>query len=87
MSFVLVGFGKKTFDDLGESGPEQRCIWCSADVFYHLILVRTWFTYFFIPIIPYRSEYVVECPACRNGIWIIGKEVEAAKRGELSLHH
>jgi hypothetical protein len=41
MSFVLIGFGKATFNDLGETGPEQQCVWCSRIVFYHLILVRT----------------------------------------------
>lgn len=85
MSFTLVGFGKVTVKDLGETGLEQQCVWCSARVFYHLILTRTWFTYFFIPVIPYRSEYRVEWPTCRNGILIKGGEVEAAKRGELKL--
>ena len=85
MSFTLITFGKKTFKDLGETGEQQRCVWCSARVYYHLILIRTWFTYFFIPVIPYRSEYRVECPACSCGLAIRGAEVEAAKRGELRI--
>lgn len=85
MSFILIGFGKKTFKDLGESGPEQRCQWCSREVSYRLIRARTWFSYFFIPVIPYRREYRVQCPNCHNAIRVRGEEVKAARRGELTL--
>ena len=86
MSVTIIGFGKRTSKDLGEIGGGQSCIWCSAHVYYHLTLVRTWFTYFLIPVIPYRRTYHVTCPACGEGIMISGKEVQAAKRGELTLH-
>lgn len=86
MSLTLITFGKRTSKDLGETGEEQNCVWCSRPVFYHLILIRTWLTYFFIPVIPYRSEYLVQCPACSEGMEIRGDEIEAAKRGELRLH-
>jgi hypothetical protein len=86
MSFTLFTIGKITFKDLGETGEEQRCAWCSRPVYYHLILARTWLTYFFIPIIPYRSEYLIKCPACLGGIEIRGDEIKAARRGELKLH-
>jgi hypothetical protein len=85
MSITIIGFGKVTSKDLGETGLEQPCVWCSANVFYHLILVRTWFTYFFIPVIPYCSAYRVTCPACGEGVTLSGEEVKAAKRGELML--
>ena len=86
MSFILIGFGKQTFKDLGETGQQQQCFSCSAHIFYHLILVRTWFTYFFIPIVPYRKQYFVECPVCSRGIEISSREVTAAKRGELRIY-
>lgn len=86
MSFILIGFGKKTVKDLGETGEQQQCFSCANMVFYHLILVRTWFTYFFIPIIPYRNQYFVECPACLHGMEISGSEVKAAKLGELRIY-
>jgi hypothetical protein len=85
MSFILIGFGKKTVKDLGETGQQQRCFSCSQLVFYHLVMVRTWLTYFFIPIVPYRNQYFVECPACAQGIEISDSEVKAAKRGELKI--
>lgn len=85
MSLTIIGFGKTTSDDLGETGQEQQCVWCFVNVYYHLILVRTWFTYYFIRLIPYHSEYQIVCPACAQGVRISGEEVRAAKRGELTL--
>jgi hypothetical protein len=85
MSFILIGLGKKTAKDLGETGQQQRCFSCSQVVVYHLVIVRTWLTYFFIPVVPYRNQYFVECPACAQGIEIGGNEVKAAKRGELNI--
>lgn len=85
MSLIIIGFGKVTAKDLGAIGQEQLCVWCSALVSYRLLLVRRWFTYFFIPVFPYRREYRLACPSCANGIEIRGAEVKAAKRGELRL--
>jgi hypothetical protein len=86
MSFIIIGLGKKTFKDLGETGQPQQCFSCSVPVFNHLILVRTWFTYFFIPIFSYRREYRIECPACSCSVTIYGDEIRAAKRGELQVY-
>jgi hypothetical protein len=85
MSLIIIGFDKQTSKDLGETGVEQQCVWCSNSVFYHLILIRTWFSYFFIPLFVYRREYHIKCPSCSFGIKIRGNEIKAAKRGELSL--
>ena len=85
MSWIIIGFGRQSRKDLGETGVEQQCAWCSRKIYYHLILLRTWFSYFFIPVFPYRSEYFIECPLCSQSIGIRGEEVEAAKRGELSV--
>lgn len=85
MSLMSIGFGKVTFKDLGEVGSEQTCVWCAAWMVYHHVLVRTWFTYFFIPVIPYRSQYLAGCPNCGEGILISDKEAEVARRGDLTL--
>jgi hypothetical protein len=86
MSLTIIGFGKVTSKDLGETGQEQPCVWCSARVFYHLILVRTWLTYFFIRVLPYRSDYRLVCPACARFVIIRGAEIKAARRGQIKLH-
>lgn len=85
MSFILIGLGRETSKDLGETGQEQQCVWCSDAIFYHLILVRTWLTCFLIPLFAYRSKYHVACPSCLCSIEIRGNEIQAAKLGELRL--
>lgn len=85
MSLTIIGFGKTTRNDLGPAGKGQYCVWCAEDVCYRVIRVNTWFTYFFIPIIPYRRQYRVECPVCGSGVAITLSEAKSAKRGELSL--
>lgn len=83
MSFILIGFGKKTFKDVGESGPAHRCQWCSKVVSYRLVRVLTWFSYFLIPVVPYRREYRVECPNCHNAMRVTGEELKAARGANL----
>lgn len=85
MSFILIGFGKRTFKDLGETGTKQQCVWCGTTMSYHVIRIRTWFTYFFIPVFPYRSVFLIQCSSCRQGVEIRGQEIKAAKHGELRL--
>lgn len=86
MSLILIGFGKQPHKDIGETGREQPCAWCSRQVFYHLAVVETWFTLYFIPIYAYRREYRIECPLCGSGVAIGGREIDAARRGELVIH-
>lgn len=85
MSFLLVGFGKKTYSDLGAPGPEQECVWCWDVVRFRLLMVKTWFTYYFVRVYAYRREYRVECPACGGGLTLRDDEVAAARAGELRL--
>lgn len=85
MSFIIIGFGKQTRRDLGKTGIEQKCVRCSSTMFYHLILLRMWFTYFFIPVFPYRKEFRIECPVCATGIQLQGEEIKAAKKGQLRI--
>jgi hypothetical protein len=85
MSLFLISFGKQRRKDLGETGVEQQCVWCYRTIYYHLIVIQTWFTYFFIPIFSYRNEHRIECPSCTQGFNIQGEEIRAAKRGELRI--
>jgi hypothetical protein len=49
--------------------------------------IRTWFSFFFIPVIPYGTEHVVMCPVCSRGFHTtknVGADVTAA---ELQRNH
>jgi hypothetical protein len=86
MSFILIGFGKQTRKDLGETGYPQQCAQCGNSIIYHLIINRTFFTCFFIPIFSYRTEYRIECPVCRSSIRLQADEIKAAKQGTLNVY-
>jgi hypothetical protein len=76
---IIWGWGRTTVKDYGLAA-HARCPHCNNEVDWHLIHRRVWFTLFFIPIIPYRSNFLLLCPICRNGIEISGQQIEAAKR-------
>lgn len=63
MFFFIIGFGKQTSEDLGSAGI-RRCPHCGNTREWRNLRVRTWFTLFFIPLVPYKTEYVALCPIC-----------------------
>ena len=69
--FFIFGFGKTTTRTVGVVG-KVRCSNCSNVREWDYKKVTTWFTLFFIPIIPYKVIYVKECPIC-NAAFIVDK--------------
>ncbi len=82
---VIFGFGKKKVTDFG-AVAQIRCLRCSNQVQYHLLHARTCLTYFFIPIIPYRSRYILQCLICGYAFELNKAEAQAARRGELRAY-
>lgn len=63
--FIIWGFGKTTTKSYGfiqSSGCER----CGNAVQMEMLKITTWFTLFFIPIIPYSTKYCLVCPVCRE---------------------
>jgi len=46
----------------------------------HLVSYKTWFTLFFIPVIPYESKDLLLGPMCSVGLELQGPQMEKAKR-------
>lgn len=61
--FILFGFGHRTIKD-HDMGEEILCRRCNNKRPWQYKKITTWFTLFFIPVIPYRVEYVRVCPIC-----------------------
>jgi len=64
---IIFGWGhvkKKTY------GPVIRhtCNHCHNIDNWYLIKISTWFTLFFVPIFPYKINYLLVCPICSWGI-------------------
>jgi hypothetical protein len=62
--FVIFGFGRRRTRD---HGPVVACTCphCHNVVSLSLLHVTTWFTLFFIPVIPYSSKRFLVCSICR----------------------
>lgn len=65
--FVLFGFGKRTVKDHGTT-EIRYCHHCHNERPWQVATIRTWFTLFFIPVIPYSSEHIAKCPICNSYI-------------------
>lgn len=53
------------------------CPRCGNQAVWQLVRKRHWFTLFFIPLIPYRTEYFMACPVCRAGKKLTKQEAKA----------
>ena len=60
--FIIWGF-RDLDTDLG-TVDYLHCNRCNNDSNWRLQRTTSWFTLFFIPVIPYRREYYVYCPIC-----------------------
>ena len=67
MFFFIIGFGKRTIDHLGSAGM-RLCPNCHNRAEWSKLRVRSWFTLFFVPIFPYKTETVAECPICHYAV-------------------
>ena len=63
--FILFGWGHTRQQTVGPV-QEHKCEVCQHEKYWLLHKVSHWFTLFFVPVIPYRTEYVTFCPVCRN---------------------
>jgi hypothetical protein len=75
----IIGFGKKTSENLGRALRVQ-CPRCHNIVDYHLILIKSWFTLFFIRIFPYRSQHHLVCEICSHAVELEDAQVLRAKK-------
>lgn len=64
MIFIF-GFGHTTEKDTGKI-QERYCPVCRQNVFTKIIEIKKWFTFFFIPMIPYSKSFWEVCPNCGN---------------------
>lgn len=63
---IVYGWGKQTRRTHGVVGT-TKCSHCGTTADFHLVQIRTWFTLFWIPLIPYKSEHRVLCSGCEWG--------------------
>lgn len=77
--FIIFGFGKKTRKVVGGVGT-KTCNFCNTQSVWQLCIIRTWFTLFFIPVIPYEKYYCISCPNCKSYLKLTKEDFEQIER-------
>jgi hypothetical protein len=73
--FFIFGWGKETVKDRGWSSA-KKCSSCERIAPQALVEVTTWFTLFFIPVIPTGKKRVLACQTCGVGTVFPKEEFE-----------
>lgn len=78
----IVGWERRTRSV--EATLTRHCDRCSRTEMFRLERVRAWFTLFFIPLIPYDTQFWLLCSECRCG-QKLSREEHKALVAELAL--
>jgi len=76
---IIVGHNFQTKKDYGPTLPTQ-CPHCHNDTFYSFMHIKLWITLYFIPVLPYVSDFHLQCRICGYGRKLAGEEIEIAKK-------
>lgn len=75
---IIFGWGHQTIKNIGLTF-KNHCSHCNNEDYWVLTKYMTWFTLFFIPVIPYSSRYFLSCPVCQYGITLDNNQLEQVK--------
>jgi hypothetical protein len=77
-NMIIFGWNFQTIKQIGLVF-KQLCGHCNNEEYWVLTRTITWFTLFFIPIIPYSIKYFLCCPVCKYGITLDQKQIDEIK--------
>ena len=80
--FIIWGFGRQTKKSFGFV-DYHVCGRCHNTTQFELVKITTWFTLFFIPVIPYHVKHFRACPICGAAQEMTKEEWERIIGGEL----
>jgi hypothetical protein len=75
---IIFGWGHQTIKHFGPTF-KNHCSHCNNEEYWTLTRYTTWFTLFFIPVIPYSATYFLSCPICQHGITLDNEQIEQIK--------
>ena len=76
---IIFGYRGGKRKDLGEALP-MRCARCNNATFYRYMTVTSWFSLFFIPVIPLKRRDYLVCPICTRALELRKDQRETASR-------
>ncbi|MCK9329515.1 MAG: zinc ribbon domain-containing protein [Candidatus Cloacimonetes bacterium] len=75
---IIFGWGRQTIKNIGPIF-KNHCSHCNNEEHWTITKYTTWFTLFFIPIIPYSIKYFLSCPVCQYGTTLDSNQLEQIK--------
>ncbi len=75
---IIFGWGRQTIKQIG-AVFKTLCNHCHNEEYWILARITTWFTLFFIPIIPYSTKYFLSCPVCKYGVTLNDQQIGEIK--------
>jgi len=72
---IIFGWGRQTLKQIGIVF-KTLCRHCNNEEFWVLTKITTWFTLFFIPVLPYSVKYFLSCPVCQYGFNLNNEQTE-----------
>ena len=68
---MVILYGTKKFKRVkGQTRTNYHCTHCGKDSRWQLINLWTWFTLFYIPLLPVNKKRMLICPFCNWGVKI-----------------
>jgi hypothetical protein len=77
--FFIFGWGRTT-QRIVQNVMVLLCANCHNVATWHALRRKTWFTFFFVPIIPYKTYSFLYCSVCNRGFVLSGDEFSKAER-------
>ena len=75
---IIFGWGKQKMKFHGYAN-KRLCSHCHNEAVWVFHEISTWFSLFFIPVFPYKTEYRLICPVCQYGYNIKPHELNKMK--------
>jgi hypothetical protein len=76
---IIFGYRGGKRKDLGEALP-MRCPQCNNATFYRYMTVTSWFSLFFVPVIPLKRRDYLVCPICTRALVLRKDQREMASK-------
>lgn len=76
---LFFGWSKTTTKHFGHT-VAVHCPNCGNEMWMSLYRHRKWFTLFFIPLIPFRSEHFLLCSVCSHSVLLTGERIGQARQ-------
>ena len=75
---IIWGWGGSRPTDFGPAVP-LTCPNCHNDTVFHYVSAASWFSIFFIRLIPYHRRHMLLCPICTRGVTLSPEQATRAK--------